>query len=110
MTLAIKFIYGCDISDMPQTLHSVAKLDVVAGKREIAGLHEWVIEKVDNLLANCLGDEEELKQFLTLYRFLFVWPARDMLSSFAISFVQRNLKTLQGDAVFQVLLDNEPKL
>jgi hypothetical protein len=110
LTPAIQFIYGFEYPDMPETLHCVAEIVVIAEEYKIAGLLEWVTETADNLLTNCLGHESELREFLRFDHFRPVWPRRDRLSNIAIGFVQKNLRKLQGEIAFQDLLGKEPRL
>lgn len=105
MNSAIRRVYGFNFPsdcklDMPESLYDVAEIGMIAEKYEIAGLLEWATETADNLLTDCLGDEERLGQFLAFDRFRLTGPNLD----FGRGCIQANLKKLRGREAFQNLL------
>jgi hypothetical protein len=70
----------------------------------------WATETANNLLAGCLSDEAELKEFLGFGRFWAESFTSGLMHDFAFEFIQKNLKKLQGTGAFQDLVENEPKL
>jgi hypothetical protein len=108
-TPAIEFIYGHDFPDIPQTLHDVAEIVELAEKYEIADLLAWATETANNLLAECLGDDTMLKDFLAFGRFR--WSSTSgLMHDYAVVFIKQNLKKLQGTGVFEDLVEINPEL
>ena len=110
LTSAIQFIYGFDFPKMPETIHDIARILTIVAKYGIPDLLKWVTVTADSVLTKCLGDDENLRQFLAFDRYGPVGPTSGQLSSYAIGCLHTKLKKHRGEVAFQDLLRKEPKL